>query len=232
MPKIRESLALVSFLAYCIVTMIMTTSCNVQNNLPLAQENTITAKKNGEFTDAHKQQIKEVHALINIYMKNVIGRIKNPKDNTINISEISHFVNSELAKQNKPLVKFLQGQPVEKEKGGASLTSSISVSAFYDGPGYKKKFAAGYDMNDHSLFNYGFAPVSWTADYWLHALSLGWKVQSVQVGTAPINFAITYNANSSIQANCFQMIAFALATNGQLYVGLSEYVWHGVPEWW
>jgi hypothetical protein len=119
-----------------------------------------------------------------------------------------------------------------KDKSAASLTSGISIYSSYESYGYKTKFAAGYDINDHALFNYGFATVAWYADYYYCVIFASSAKRTVNVGYAPISFPISYNPvpGSISPENAVQMVAFVYDTQGNLWAGASELVMYGFPS--
>lgn len=230
--KLRGAFASAIF----VVSVFFVSSCQENVAVPIADEaKQDLTKSSVALTAQQKQQIEEVHAIIGNYMKPLVEKIREPKDNNLDISGLASFVNSELAKQKKPLVKFFTAQPRQNGKDkSASLTSGISVYADYESYGYKTKFAVGYDMNDHALFNYGFASVSWYADYWYCIFVTSLSRRTVHLGYAPINFAISYNPvpGSIGQENAVSMTAFAYDTDGNLWAGGTELIWYGVPAFW
>lgn len=212
------------------VSLFFVSSCQENVSIPIAEEKQDVIKLTTTLTSQQKQQIEEVHTIISEYMKPLMSKIKEPKDNNLDISSLASFVNSELAKRKKPLVKFFTSQPRQTGKDkSASLNSGISVYASYGGYGYKTNFAVGYDMNDHALFNYGFATVYWYADYWFCQIFAGSIERRVNVGYGPISVPISYNPVSIGRENSVQMIAFVYDTQGNLWAGGSELVMYGFP---
>ncbi len=213
-----------------VVSLFFVSSCQENVAIPIADAKQDLTKASTELTLQQKQQIEDVKTILHDYMGSLAGKIKDPKDRKgIDIAGLASFVNNELAKQKKTLVKFFSGQPGQTGKEKTTTQAAFfTVYAFYDGYGYKTKYAVGWSYYD---FNFS-TPVYWYADYWLHAVALGYKVQSDYLGGASISQPITFIPSPSVNANAIQMVAFAYDNQGYLNVGASEYVWYGVPEWW
>lgn len=220
--------ALASFIF--VVSMLFVSSCQDNVTVPIAEGKQDPAKPLTTLTAQQKQQVEDVKTIIHDYMGSLVGKIKDPKDRKdIDITGLSNFVNNELAKQKKNLVKFFSGQPSQTGKEKATTQALFfTVYASYGSYGYKTNYAVGWSYYD---FHFD-TPVYWYADYWLHAVSMGYKVQSDYIGSAWISTIIPFVPSPSVNANAIQMVAFAYDNQGYLNVGASEYVWYGVPEWW